>query len=189
LAEGSIAIIRRIGIWLSLASLSLAAAMTAGAQEQSSSGGDRKDPAVEIIATHGGWTVQCEDMGGQSARMCVMAQRTRNDKNHSATLTLVFVKTKPGGAVNQMRIAVPIGVFLPTGVTVEIDGKPTDRLQFRRCLPQVCVAFAEATAELLDKFRNGGSASFNYYEAPGLGLPSAMPLAGFAEALAELEKL
>ena len=183
-------IIRRIGIWLSLASLPLAAAMTAGAQEQQPSGGDRKVPAVEIIARHGGWKVQCEDMGGgQSARMCVMVQRTRNDKNLSATLSLVFVKTKPGGAVNEMRIAVPIGVFLPTGVTVEIDGNTMGRLQFSRCLPQVCVAFAEATAELLDKFRNGRSASFNYYEAPGLGLPSAMPLAGFAEALAELEKL
>lgn len=162
--------------------------MTAGAQEQQPAGG--KAPAVEIIATHGGWTVQCEDMGGgQSARMCVMAQRTRNDKNPAATLSLVFVKPKPGGAVDEMRIAVPIGVFLPAGVTVEIDGKAAERLQFGRCLPQVCVAFAEATAELLDKFRNGTSAGFNYYEAPGLGLPSAMPLAGFAEALAELEKL
>lgn len=183
-------IMRRIGVWLGCASLLLAAAVTAGAQEQQPTSGDRKVPAVEVVATHGGWTVQCEDMGGgQSARMCVMVQRTRNDKNLAATLSLVFVKTKPGGAVNQMRIAVPIGVFLPAGVTVEIDGNAPDRLQFSRCLPQVCVAFADATAKLLDKFRNGKSASFNYYEAPGLGLPSAMPLAGFAEALAELEKL
>jgi invasion protein IalB len=152
-------------------------------------------PTVELIATHGAWKVQCEGTapaadGQQAGRQCGMVQTTQNEKNPKATLTLVLVRTKQGDkqTVN-MRVIAPIGVFLPTGVALEIDGNAVGRVPFTRCMPQVCMAFAEASPETLAKMKKGNNANFIIYEAPGLGLPMKLSLEGFSAALGELEKL
>ena len=155
-------------------------------------------PNVEVIATHGAWKVQCENpqkgttAEGQpeGARQCGMVQGAQNEKNPKATLTLVIVKSKQGDKVStMMRVIAPIGVFLPTGVALEIDGSAVGRVPFTRCMPQICMAFAEASAETLAKMKKGNEANFIIYEAPGLGLPIKMSLDGFSNALAELDKL
>ena len=55
-------------------------------------------------------------------------------------------------------------------------------------MPQVCVAFAEASEDTLSKMKKGGAANFIIYEAPGLGLPMKISLEGFSAALGELDK-
>ena len=87
-----------------------------------------------------------------------------------------------------MRVIAPIGVFLPTGVALEIDGNAVGRVPFTRCMPQVCMAFAEASPETLAKLKKGKSANFIIYEAPGMGLPMNLSLEGFSASLAALEK-
>jgi invasion protein IalB len=160
--------------------------------------GKAAGPSAEVVATHGAWKIQCEV--GQKAgaaegpkegeRQCGMVQGTKSEKNPKATLTLIIIKTKQGDKpVNMMRVVVPIGVFLPTGVALEIDGAAVGRVPFTRCMPQVCMAFAEASPDTLAKLKKGNEANFIIYEAPGLGLPMKLNLDGFSAALAELDKL
>ena len=152
-------------------------------------------PAAEVVATHGDWKVQCEKGAGADgtetagdSKTCGMIQTVRNEKNPKAGLTLVIVKAKQGDKkVTMMRVMAPIGVFLPTGVALEIDGAAVGRVPFTRCLPQVCIAFAEAQAATLDKMRKGTTANFIIYEAPGLGLPMKMSLNGFSKAFESLD--
>lgn len=153
-------------------------------------------PKVEEIATHGAWKVQCEsgapaqDGQPEGARSCGMVQSTKSEKNPKATLTLVLVKSKQGDkTITMMRILAPIGVFLPTGVALEIDGNAVGRVPFTRCMPQICMAFAEASPETLGKLKKGNAANFIIYEAPGLGLPMKLSLDGFSAAMDELNKL
>lgn len=156
----------------------------------------QKAPAAEVIATHGNWKVQCEVApageaaeGATGQRQCGMIQSTKSEKNPKAGLTLVIVKAKQGDKIaTMMRVMAPIGVFLPTGVALEIDGAAVGRVPFTRCMPQVCVAFAEASADTLAKMKKGGAANFIIYEAPGLGLPMKISLEGFSAALGELDK-
>lgn len=155
-------------------------------------------PAVEVIATHGAWKIQCEvPQNGQAAegqsegqKQCGMVQGARSEKNPKATLTLVLIRAKQADKqVTMIRVMTPIGVFLPTGVALEIDGAAVGRVPFTRCLPQVCMAFAEATPETLDKMKKGNAANFIIYEAPGLGLPMKISLEGFSAAFNALENL
>lgn len=153
-------------------------------------------PNVEVVATHGAWKVQCEAAPAaaegqpQAARQCGMVQTAQNEKNPKATLTLVLVKTKQGDKMTtNMRVIAPIGVFLPTGVALEIDGNAVGRVPFTRCMPQVCMAFAEASPETLVKMKKGNAANFIIYEAPGIGLPMKLSLEGFSAALGALDEL
>ncbi len=138
--------------------------------------------------------MQCE-VGQQAAegeaskRQCGMIQTTVSEKNPKANLTLVMVRTQAGDKQQiNMRVIAPIGVFLPTGVALEIDGNAVGRVPFTRCMPQVCMAFAEASPDTLTKMKKGKEANFIIYEAPGIGLPMKLSLGGFSAALAELEK-
>ena len=154
-------------------------------------------PATEVVSTHGSWKIQCEvnqkaaaTEGQTECRQCGMVQGTKNEKNPKATLTLVIIKVKQGDKqLNMMRVIVPIGVFLPTGVALEIDGAAVGRVPFTRCMPQICMAFAEASPDTLAKMKKGNEANFIIYEAPGIGLPMKMNLEGFSAALEELDKL
>lgn len=153
-------------------------------------------PAPTVIETHGDWKVQCETTSAAAAaenqppKQCGMVQTARSEKNPKVQLTLVLVKAKQGDKqVTMMRVMAPIGVFLPTGVALEIDGAAVGRVPFTRCLPQICIAFAEASKETLEKMRKGGGANFIIYEAPGLGLPMKISLSGFSAAFAALENL
>jgi invasion protein IalB len=165
--------------------------------EQGQAGGqpakNRPQPKVDVVAENGKWKVQCETPpapeGQEPTRQCGMVQSTQNEKNPKASLTLVMVKTVAGEKVTvNMRVIAPIGVFLPTGVALEIDGAAVGRVPFTRCMPQVCMAFAEASPETLDKMKKGGEANFIIYEAPGIGLPMKLSLEGFSASLAALLK-
>lgn len=157
-------------------------------------GAATKAPAMKEIATHGAWKVQCEeggaDGGDAQKPQCGMMQSAKSDKNPKVGLTLVIIKATQGDkSVTMMRLVAPIGVFLPTGVALEVDGAAVGRVPFTRCMPQACVAFAEASADTLSKMKKGSAANFIIYEAPGLGMPVKISLDGFSAALGELDKL
>ena len=198
-----------LGLALGLAASGLAAAQSsqqqpsqfgpragkAGQPPEAGQPGTAQAPKVDVIATHGQWKIQCETSGataeGQPAppRQCGMVQTTQSEKNPKATLTLVMVKTRSADKSQiNMRVIAPIGVFLPTGVALEIDGNAVGRVPFTRCMPQVCMAFAEASPDTLAKLKKGNLANFIIYEAPGIGLPMKLSLDGFSAALAELDK-
>ncbi len=194
-------IVRGLAAVAALALFSVGPVAAQEDQTQKKQFGPRIKPgqaAVEVIATHGAWKIQCEEMpAGDAAaglepgkKMCVMVQSTRNEKNPKAGLTLVLVKSKQGDKnVTMMRVVAPIGVFLPTGVALEIDGAAVGRVPFTRCMPQICLAFAEASPETLDKMKKGSAANFIIYEAPGLGLPMKISLEGFSAAFDALDNL
>ena len=212
LNPGRLVALTSLGLALSLGVSSLAAAQESASppkqfgprakQQQQQDGqtqagqaqpGQAPAPKIEVISENGKWKVQCETVpaaGDQpETRQCGMVQTTQNEKNPKATLTLVMVKTTANGkSMINMRVIAPIGVFLPTGVALEIDGNAVGRVPFTRCMPQVCMAFAEASPETLTKLKKGKAANFIIYEAPGMGLPMVLSLEGFSAALAALEK-
>jgi invasion protein IalB len=153
-------------------------------------------PAAETVATHGAWQIQCSTVpaaaGGEQAgrKACGMVQLTHSEKNKNIMLSIIMQKSKQGEKdLTTMRILVPNGVYLPTGVALEIDGAAVGRAGFVRCRPQICEAFAEITPESLDKMKKGTAANFIVYDAPGLGFPMKISLEGFSAALDNLGAL
>lgn len=203
-----LAVISTLGF---LASLPLAGSASAQTETQPAQKGEKQKfgprvnqlpqtsgqqpPKVDLIATHGAWKIQCEtsqqSQDGQApGRQCGMVQSTKSEKNPNVVLTLVMVKSKQGDKnVTMMRVIAPLGVFLPTGVALEIDGEAVGRVPFTRCMAQVCMAFAEASPETLTKMKKGKAANFIIYEAPGLGMPMKLSLEGFSAGLKSLDDL
>ncbi len=151
-------------------------------------------PATETVATHGAWQIQCSAPAATGAqagkKSCGMIQVARSEKNAKVALSLILQHSKQGEKdVTTMRMLVPIGVYLPTGVALEIDGSAVGRAPFVRCRPQICEAFAEVSPESIAKMKKGSAANFIIYEAPGLGIPLKVSLEGFSAALENLNTL
>jgi invasion protein IalB len=151
-------------------------------------------PRPELVATHGDWAVQCQeqpaDGNGAGERTCGMFQTATSQQRQGVALTLVLVRGEQDGKeVTMMRVMAPIGVYLPTGVALEIDGDAVGRVPFTRCMPQTCIAIAEASPPTLEKMKKGGIANFIIYDAPGSGMAMELSLKGFTAALGELSKL
>ena len=155
-------------------------------------------PKTEVIATHGKWQVQCTEIpagvdenapnGGKS---CGVILNVTSEKNANIAISLIISRIKQGDKSSVfVRILAPIGVYLPTGIPVEIDGAAMpNRMQFTRCLPRICEGIAEASTESLNKFKKGKVATFYIYDRPGNGFPMKVSLEGFGAALAALSKL
>lgn len=152
-------------------------------------------PPPELIAENGKWKVQCEsrpaskDAQGKDVpaqKVCAMVQISRDAKRPQIALSLIMRQQKQGDrSATMMQIMAPIGVFLPTGIALEIDGAAVGRVPFVRCLPQtrsapgLCTATAEAQKTTLAKMRAGNSANFIIYEAPGAAIKMPISLEGF----------
>jgi len=166
----------------------------AGGQQGADANGQPQPPPVETVATHNGWIVQCGDVpigDGKTAKSCGMTRTGQSEKEQKVGVTLV-VKRGMGtdGKVQTVMDAwVPIGVYLPTGIAMEIDGTALEgRMSFTRCIPQACNAFGEAGDATLKKFAKGKQITFYVYDRPGNGYPVKFPLPGFNDGLADLDK-
>ena len=153
--------------------------------------GQPAPPPVENVSKHGEWQVQCSPAQGDQPKSCGMIQTQKNDKNPGIGLSLIINRVKQGDKAQVlMRALVPIGVYLPTGVAMEIDGAALEgRMVFTRCNPQACEGFGEASEASLKKFTKGKVAIFYIYDRPGNGYPIKFQLEGFAEGIADLAKM
>jgi invasion protein IalB len=163
-------------------------------QQGSRAGQGQQAPAPTTLATHGDWKVQCESIPegqappGTPAEQCGMVQSTANEKQPQAQLTIIIVKQKEKDKiVPAMRVMAPLGVFLPTGIALEIDGAAVGRVPYARCTRQVCYATATASPDMFEKMRKGSAANFIIYQGPGMGMPMKISLNGFSAAFAELK--
>lgn len=152
-------------------------------------------PKPQLVAENGKWKVQCEtrpagkDASGKTIperKACAMVQISRDKERPQIALSLIMRQQKQGDrSATMMQIMAPIGVFLPTGIALEIDGAAVGRVPFVRCLPQtrvapgLCTATAEAQKTTLAKMKAGQAANFIIYEAPGAAIKMPISLDGF----------
>jgi invasion protein IalB len=154
-------------------------------------------PQVETVATHGQWQIQCSEVppaaAGQPSpgKSCGMTQVVKSDKSENIGMSLIINRVKQNGKkITMMRALVPVGVYLPTGVAMEIDGAALEgRMSFTRCNPRACEGFGEASDTTMKKFMKGKTATFYIYDRPGNGFPLKVKLEGFAQGIADLDKM
>jgi invasion protein IalB len=82
---------------------------------------------------------------------------------------------------SRLRVYVPHGVFLDSGLGFSIGDQPLQIYQFETCLPAGCFAFVTIDTATLDQLRNNENGSV--VVVPAAGSPVSVPysLNGFSE--------
>ena len=134
------------------------------------------------------WMVRCGRPPGQEAEVCEMQQQQIDKEDR--TVMAVAVGQVPGTSDVGLLILLPLGILLPAGVTMQIDGGAEIPLQVERCERQGCRIERLIEPDLLNRLKGGTKATvfFEAIDPQGkrqrLGVP--ISLLGFTAALNEV---
>jgi len=157
------------GLWRLLVGMALAvlAVLTAGQAFAQSQG--------VLKNKYGDWEMRCDTPPGASQEQCGLVQSIAAEDKPNVNLQIIVVKVADGkGSI--LRVVAPLGVFLPRGLNLNIDGNNIGKTGFGRCLPNGCYAEVGIDDKLLAQLRNGQSAVFSIFDTPeeGIGIPVAL---------------
>ena len=134
------------------------------------------------------WMVRCGRPDEQGPELCEMQQQQIDREDR--TVMAVAVGEVPGTPDLGLLIVLPLGILLPAGVTMQIDGGAEIPLQVERCERQGCRIERLLEPALLNQLKGGKEAKvfFEVYDPQGerrrLGVP--ISLLGFTAALNEV---
>jgi invasion protein IalB len=86
-----------------------------------------------VKAKHGNWETRCETPPGASAPQCAVVQSVVDDDRPNITLVVIALKTADRKS-RLLRVITPLGVLLPTGLSLRVDKDDLGRINFVRCL-------------------------------------------------------
>jgi invasion protein IalB len=134
------------------------------------------------------WMVRCGRPRGQEAEVCEMQQQQID--NEDRTVMAVAVGKVPGSSDVGLLVLLPLGILLPAGVTMQIDGGAAIPLEVERCERQGCRIERLIEPDLMSRLKAGTKATvfFEAFDPQGkrqrLGVP--ISLLGFTAALNEV---
>ncbi len=143
-------------------------------------------PGSVVRETHGAWQVSCRTPPGAKEEKCALVQSVTAEDRPNVGLTVVFYKAI-GEDKKLLRVVVPLGVLLPTGLGLKIDGQDVGNAPFLKCGKRGCVAEVVLQDEVINKMKTGTTAMFIIFDTPEAGIGIPVSLQGFGDALANLK--
>jgi invasion protein IalB len=178
---------------LSFETLSVALALTMGslglanAQDNAPDGDtSATGPGSVVKETHGAWQVSCRTPPGAKEEKCALVQSVTAEDRPNVGLTVVFYKAI-GEDKKLLRVVVPLGVLLPTGLGLKIDNQDIGNAPFLKCGKRGCIAEVVLQDEVIKKMKAGGTAMFIIFDTPEAGIGIPISLQGFGDALDNLK--
>lgn len=138
-----------------------------------------------VKAQYGDWQMSCDTPPGASFEQCAMIQNVTAEDQPNVGLSVIVLRTADRQA-RLLRVLAPLGVLLPNGLGLNIDGTDIGRVAFVRCLPNGCVAEVVLDDALLDQLSKGQTAIFVVFKTPEEGIGIPVSLNGFADGFAQL---
>ncbi|TAN10084.1 MAG: invasion associated locus B family protein, partial [Rhizobiaceae bacterium] len=142
-------------------------------------------PTGTVKSKHGAWSIICDTPPGASSEQCAMMQNVVAADRPEVGLSVVVLKTADRKA-QILRVLAPLGVLLPNGLGLKVDGKDIGRAYFVRCFQDGCYAEVILEKQLLETLSHGKSATFIVFQTPEQGIGIPVDLTGFAEGFAAL---
>ena len=139
-----------------------------------------------VVSRHADWTVVCDTPPGAAREQCGATQSVVSEERPDLGLDVTVFETADRAA-RILRVIAPLGVFLPAGLGLNLDGEDLGRAVFTRCVAAGCEANVVMDDTLLSRLRAGTSAAFIIYQTPESGTGFPVDLDGLDEAYAALE--
>lgn len=137
----------------------------------------------QVKAIHGAWKLKCAQLAGAKQDKCALVQDLKLEDRPNMFLTVLIMRSFDSDK-KILRIVAPLGVVLPAGLGLRIDGSDVGNVKFLKCWKFGCLAeVIDTDGALVSRFSSGQTASFIVFPTPDSGIGFPAPLAGFAEGL------
>jgi invasion protein IalB len=138
-----------------------------------------------VKAQYGDWQMSCDTPPGASFEQCAIIQNVTAEDQPNVGLSVIVLKTADHQA-RLLRVLAPLGVLLPNGLGLNIDGTDMGRVAFVRCLPNGCVAEVVMDDALVNQLSSGKTAIFVVFKTPEEGIGIPVSLNGFGDGFKQL---
>ena len=180
------AALKPVLLWLALAVMLGFASPALAQSDPADAAPAATGPGSMVRETHGAWQVSCRTPPGAKEEKCALVQSVTAEDRPNVGLTVVFYKAI-GEDKKLLRVVVPLGVLLPTGLGLKIDNQDVGNAPFLKCGKRGCVAEVVLQNEVIDKLKKGTNAMFIIFDTPEAGIGIPVSLQGFGDALAGLK--
>lgn len=162
--------LRRLALTLSAL---LLASGTALAQETTEFG----EPTVR--ATHGDWQVLCT-LDDALLEECFIGQALDDQNSGRRAMTAMVMKAPDGSTA--LRITVPLGVLIPAGLNLAVDGADIGDVGFVACFPDGCMTQVGMSPEVIASLKGGSEALVTVHDFDNQQITLPLSLTGFTAA-------
>jgi invasion protein IalB len=140
----------------------------------------------DVVAQHGDWQVVCKPPPpGSKEKVCALVQSVTAEDRNNVGLTVYFQVFSNGTRV--LRVFAPLGILLPPGLGLKIDGEDVGNAPFLRCHSFACYAQVVVKDDLTNRLKDGKTAIFVIFQTEEAGIGIPISLNGFAKGLATLK--
>ena len=133
-----------------------------------------------VKSSHGAWSMVCDTPPGATSEQCALMQNVVAQDRSEVGLSVVVLRTADGES-EIMRVLAPLGVLLPNGLGLNVDGKDIGRAYFVRCFQDGCYAEVILKGDLLETLKTGNVATFIVFQTPEEGIGIPVDLSGFSD--------
>lgn len=142
-------------------------------------------PTGTVKSSHGAWSILCDTPAGAKTEQCALMQNVVAEDRPEVGLSVVVIKTADNKA-KILRVLAPLGVLLPNGLGLNIDGKDMGRAYFVRCFQDGCYAEVILEETMIKALGSGKAATFIVFQTPEEGIGIPVDLTGFADGFTAL---
>lgn len=132
------------------------------------------------------WTATCPTADTQHP-LCFIMQNLALKKTGKRILS-VRVGPLSGNGQPMLLVTVPLGVFLPAGIELSIDGANAKRVDYQFCNAEGCSAVIALSPGALERLKAGRQARVVFEDARERPISVPVSLLGFTAAYAHISR-
>ena len=156
------------------------------AEEAAAEGASESTALTRPVEKFDDWFKECEmvtDEKGEQIEICQISQ-TLIDKESDQPMMKIAVGYVPDKDQPVAVITLPLGIFLPPGIELQIDGAgKVGRLPINTCLPSGCQAGVQLDEEFVGRMKKGNQMTVTFGNPQGKGVAAPVSLKGFTAGL------
>lgn len=168
--------VRACGLGLMAAGILAVSALAATSQE---SGTQPKQS--QAAQPREAWATNCTSAARGQPQECVMEQRAIASETGQA-LALVTIRVPQDTKKPVSMIQIPLGMFLPAGLSVDVDGAVSQTYPFQTCNANGCFAGFPIPEAMIKAMFNGNKLNVTFQNLNKKPVVLPMSLAGFTDA-------
>jgi len=135
---------------------------------------------------HSAWASHCTSNTRGQVLECALEQRAIA-RETGRVIAIITIRLPAETRKPVAMIQLPVGLFLPAGLNVDVDGDMAQNFPFQTCNAKACFVGFPLSDQLLKRMHNGGkfNLTFQFLNKKPVTLP--MSLEGFTDAYARIK--
>ena len=131
------------------------------------------------------WTIRCETVSSHQHNSCIMYQEILLKKDGLPVLQF-SIGLAEVGQDPIVLVTLPLGIYLPTGVSLMIDEQEKVNFPIERCDPDGCHMLVTLTDDRVDTLKNARELRVFFNDSENSPIVISLSLFGFKEAFRKI---